>query len=431
MARLSVLSPSPESTPSTPPTPLSMHQEDDTDEAQQDLGDDEQFAGPSNWKDPSKIPSYVPAFLPPFPGEELSNERMREDSPTAAGAVRDVKAWTAPTSSTDPWTAPIMFSSSMLTAAPPVTKKRSQDVLVPDNKSSLYAYETAADEIARDGQGYLRPSAKRRLVAASGVSPMTLSDSMFGSTPAPTLRGAFLTPGFLPEMATTMIHPFNTNLPYTVAHSVPRNPAPHPTLPAMSQHAHLPLLMSAIAETLATPTSPHKMLFTRLTRMGPPGPLGPKGEALDYEYVGNTSLVASSVEWPQRSYDQRLPSGREYIGQSQNPDASGTPSGSGIKLKLGKSGSTRGGSATPAATPVAETPSASTPFGDVREESRQLQLTNGYHDEPQQNAHGSEDAVMAPPTTVKDEQAEPRLDSSPALQRNTPQPYPAVESSTA
>lgn len=68
--------------------------------------------------------------------------------------------------------------------------------------------------------------------------------------------------------------------------------------------------------------------------MGPPGPLGSKGEALDYEYVGQTSLIASNVEWPTRDF---------HLPLSTREKDDGTETG--IKLTLGRGTGPRTGSA--------------------------------------------------------------------------------------
>ncbi|GAA5990404.1 hypothetical protein JCM10908_007355 [Rhodotorula pacifica] len=181
------------------------------------------------------------------------------------------------------------------------------------------------------------------------------SDSLFGSLPyAAPLRQSTLPPGFLPDFAPPLIHPFNTNLPFTVSNPVPYHPAaPTSILPAAPPNPRLPTPVSSIARELSFPLQfdtrpglrdqlhPNIALFARLRRIGPPGPLGPKGEALNYEYIGNTALLAlSAVDWPERRHNAKLP--RRLGDDPEGGDGSGGGGGGeggaggvGIKLKLG------------------------------------------------------------------------------------------------
>ncbi|BGP19826.1 hypothetical protein JCM10213_003135 [Rhodosporidiobolus nylandii] len=167
------------------------------------------------------------------------------------------------------------------------------------------------------------------------------SDSLFGSLPyAAPLRQATLPPGFLPEQAPPNIHPFNTNLPYTVSAPVPYHPSSSSSLlPAPPPNPRIPAPLASLARELSNPMQfdprpgkreelhPNLALFSRLLRIGPPGPLGPKGEALNYEYIGNTALLQmSGVDWQERRFNAKLPrSAKEEEKQK----------GVGIKLKLG------------------------------------------------------------------------------------------------
>ncbi|GAA6051442.1 hypothetical protein JCM3770_000522 [Rhodotorula araucariae] len=178
------------------------------------------------------------------------------------------------------------------------------------------------------------------------------SDSLFGSLPyVNPLRQTTLPPGFLPDLApTAALHPFNTNLPWTISNPVPYHPATTSSLlPAPPPNPRVPTPLSAIARELSFPLQfdprpahrdqlhPNIALFARLRRIGPPGPLGPKGEALNYEYIGNTALLAlAGVDWPERRHDRKLP---KRFGEDDTfgagTGAGGASGGGGIKLKLG------------------------------------------------------------------------------------------------
>lgn len=197
---------------------------------------------------------------------------------------------------------------------------------------------------------WLRPNPKRRIAAAaiSLTTDMSLSsDTLFGAIPIPPIHSASLTPGFLPDFAPPQIHPFNTSLPHTIALPANPHPTPHALLLAPPPHPRLPSIISSVAAQLSLPNSPTLTLFSRLTRIGPPGPLGPNGEALDYEYVGNTSLVASNVEWPVRKHNARISKG---VKDTDKLEAEG--SGIRLNLKLGRGRSGSLGGASGAATPV-------------------------------------------------------------------------------
>ncbi|KPV72008.1 uncharacterized protein RHOBADRAFT_56145 [Rhodotorula graminis WP1] len=214
---------------------------------------------------------------------------------------------------------------------------------------------------------YLRPNALRRSAAGNiAYQPRhpelsISSDSLFGSLPyAAPLRQSTLPPGFLPDLApTAALHPFNTNLPWTISNPVPYHPASTSSvLPAPGPNPRVPTPLSSIARELSFPLQfdprpshkdqlhPNIALFARLGRIGPPGPLGPKGEALNYEYVGNTALLAlSGVDWPERRHDRKLPKrfGEDdtFSGGDGGGGGAGGASGSGaggIKLKLGGGG---------------------------------------------------------------------------------------------
>lgn len=175
--------------------------------------------------------------------------------------------------------------------------------------TSIAAYRETAPQIPHLST-WLRPNKKRRDVAGfiSISADYTISsDSLFGSLPVPATRHASRTPGYLPEMAPNHVHPFNSNIPYTISTPVPPHAASG-LLAAPSPHPRVPLTMPRVRQQLDNATSTHLPLFSRTTRIGPPGPLGPKGEALDYEYVGDTSALALNVDWPQRVHSAtRLP----------------------------------------------------------------------------------------------------------------------------
>ncbi|GAA5980644.1 hypothetical protein JCM5350_003576 [Sporobolomyces pararoseus] len=225
--------------------------------------------------------------------------------------------------------------------------------------SSLPSFNTIAPLLPHPPT-YLRPSNLRRS-AASLISHdphhpelQISSDSLFGVLPyVPTLRQPTLPPGFLPDFAPPLIHAFNTNLPWTVSSPVPYHPStPTSQLSASSPHPRVPSSLSQISKNLSFPLQfdpknrdqlhPNISLFSRLKRIGPPGPLGPKGETLNYEYVGQTALISMNVEWSQREHNQRLP--KKFGGEEGG--GVGTPGGTeggGIKLKLGSSTSRGGG----------------------------------------------------------------------------------------
>ncbi|BGP51439.1 hypothetical protein JCM10450v2_007381 [Rhodotorula kratochvilovae] len=238
-------------------------------------------------------------------------------------------------------------------------------------RRSLSPPPTAATSLASFAQiqpliphqpSFLRTNALRRS-AAGHIAYMPRhpelsisSDSLFGSLPyANPLRQTTLPPGFLPDLApTAALHPFNTNLPWTISNPVPYHPATTASvLPAPPPNPRVPTPLSAIARELSFPLQfdprpshrdqlhPNIALFARLRRIGPPGPLGPKGEALNYEYVGNTALLAlSGVDWPERRHDRKLP---KRFGEDDTFGAGtgGAAGGGGIKLKLGGAGASK------------------------------------------------------------------------------------------
>ncbi|GAA6010142.1 uncharacterized protein JCM10292_003648, partial [Rhodotorula paludigena] len=220
--------------------------------------------------------------------------------------------------------------------------------------------------LRRQAAGYIAYSPRHPELAIS-------SDSLFGSLPyAIPLRQSTLPPGFLPDVAPTIqLHPFNTNLPWTISAPVPYHPSTYTShLPAPPPNARIPAPLSSIARELSFPLQfdprpshrdqlhPNIPLFARLRRIGPPGPLGSKGEALNYEYVGQTALVAlSGVDWPERRHNAKLPKrfgeddqfslggggsgGGGGVGAGGGGAGGAGGDGTGIKLKLG--GGTAGG----------------------------------------------------------------------------------------
>ncbi|GAA6015446.1 hypothetical protein JCM10207_008597 [Rhodosporidiobolus poonsookiae] len=202
-----------------------------------------------------------------------------------------------------------------------------------------------ANQLRRTAASYISHSPRHPELAVS-------SDSLFGSLPyAQPLRQATLPPGFLPDFAPPLIHPFNTNLPYTISNPVPYHPSsPYAHLPAAPPNPRIPAPLSSIARELSFPLQfdqrpshkdqlhPNIALFARLRRIGPPAPLGPKGESLNYEYIGQTALVQlSGVEWPERRHNAKLPK------RFGDDDESASKAQGGIKLKLGGGAAGRDG----------------------------------------------------------------------------------------
>ncbi|GAA5877952.1 hypothetical protein JCM16303_002790 [Sporobolomyces ruberrimus] len=326
--------------------------------------------------------------------EEKERERQRAKEGANAGLVGKSRVSTALGGQGDPWSDAVPFSSSILAESlsifpnslptpssprrqstrPPLNTNNQEDPSRATKKrrlsrrrrslsppavqpSSLPSFNFIAPLLPHP-PSYLRPSQLRRS-AASLISHnphhpelQISSDSLFGLLPyVPTLRQPTLPPGFLPDFAPPLIHAFNTNLPWTVSSPVPYHPStPTTHLSASSPTPRIPSLLSQISKTFSNPLqfdpkNPDQLhqnigLFSRLKRIGPPGPLGSKGETLNYEYVGQTALISMNVEWSQREFNTKLPTKRTGMGGEDNV---GTPgeSGQGIKLKLG--GSTRGG----------------------------------------------------------------------------------------
>ncbi|SCZ94368.1 BZ3500_MvSof-1268-A1-R1_Chr12-2g03851 [Microbotryum saponariae] len=336
------------------------------------------------WRDPSLIPPWVPDFLPPFPGMERQREaplaaRSRREQADSAWDGRPRGAQYA--AGGDPWSAPIPYNTSMLSDMHPIshlpplsphplsptmeedepllprpTKRRRRAVSpLPSALDSLDAYRTALPEISHMPT-YRRPNLDRRRAAAViGLHPdLSIAgvDSLFGLLPMPWTRQPIRPPGYLPETATTAaIHPFNTALPHTATVPVPYHQGATGThLAAPVPHPRVPTTLARAKDQLFKPseTNNNLAIYSRLTRIGPPGPLGPKGEALDYEYVGQTSIIALNVDWPVRRHDQRLPVRDDEglgsgtvggIGSVGGTGGASTPAASGIKLKLGRAGS--------------------------------------------------------------------------------------------
>ncbi|GAA5827817.1 hypothetical protein JCM11251_007686 [Rhodosporidiobolus azoricus] len=272
-------------------------------------------------------------------GKKRHKKRRRSLSPPPAGAA-EVKPLAIGSGGAD---------GKASTPAPPPPQR---------NATSLHSF-SAIQPLIPHPPSLLRPSTLRR-TAASHIShhsrhPELLisSDSLFGSLPyAHPMRQATLPPGFLPDYAPPQIHPFNTNLPWTVSAPVPYHPSSNSSLlPAPPPNPRIPAPLSTIARELSFPLQfdprpthkdqlhPNIALFARLRRIGPPGPLGSKGEALNYEYVGNTALVGlSGVEWPERRWDAKLPrrgGGEDEEGGGGGGTGGGGAGGGGIKLKLG------------------------------------------------------------------------------------------------
>ncbi|GAA6060813.1 hypothetical protein JCM10212_000586 [Sporobolomyces blumeae] len=388
---------------------------------EQELEEARPFAA---WRDEAERPTWVPEWFPPFPGcekesdqasaarrrKEKERERRERELNGATGpnaAMSKARVSAALGGAGDPWADPVPFSASILAESantfpnslptpssphlvpkslpganggPPRKRARTRrrSLSPPPVHSSLPSFNQIAPLLPHP-PAYLRPSQLRRAAAAlishdPRHPEMSISsDSLFGSLPyASPIRQPTLPPGFLPDYAPPIIHPFNTNLPYTVSAPVPYHPStPTSHLPAAPPHPRIPASLSHITRELSFPLQfdpknreqlhPNIALFARLLRIGPPGPLGPKGEALNYDYVGQSALVAMNVEWAQRTHDQKLP--KKYVGFGEDgsgatPGPSGSAGGmggggggpgggggagdSGIKLKLGGGGSGAG-----------------------------------------------------------------------------------------
>ncbi|GAA5867634.1 hypothetical protein JCM8547_001323 [Rhodosporidiobolus lusitaniae] len=232
-------------------------------------------------------------------------------------------------------------------------KRRRRSLSPPPTASTSLSTFAQIQPLIPHPPSLLRASQLRR-TAASYISHQPRhpelaisSDSLFGTLPyAVPLRQSTLPPGFLPDTATTSaLHPFNTNLPYTISTPVPYHPSSSSSLlPAPPPNARIPSSLSSIARELSFPLQfdtregkkdqlhPNIALFSRLRRIGPPGPLGAKGEALNYEYIGNTALLQlSGVDWMERRLEGKLP----RKGGAGEDEEEGAKKAGGIKLKLG------------------------------------------------------------------------------------------------
>ncbi|KAM0753360.1 hypothetical protein T439DRAFT_323997 [Meredithblackwellia eburnea MCA 4105] len=354
-----------------------------------DLFDFDSLPPVSAWRDPNLIPSYVPDFLPPFPGMEKDldvpepvrrrKEREREQREQA------VQTWVAPAggSDEDPWAGPIPYSSSSFNSLnpppvlpplspPPSPGRKRRRSLSPPQRSSLARYKELAASI-NEPAPVPRINSRRRIAAASisvSADLSLASDSMFGNVPVIPFRQSLRAPGYISEDIIHTLHPFNSLLPHTVGYTVPTRPSPHAALIAPHAHPRIPTIMQSISASLSKPTGQNLTLFNRLTRMGPPGPLGNNGEAeaYDYDFSGEVRRIPENVEWEQRPYNHRLVH-HHHHNQQQNrgpggggghghgwDTGGGEADGSGIRLslRLGKNGSvpaSNAGSPAPGATP--------------------------------------------------------------------------------
>lgn len=373
--------------------------------------DDSLSTPPSAWRHPTLIPSHIPSFLPPFPGmghEDLAEtarhkrerereeiERERNDARSGRDGVTGRYLTGAGGAGGDPWITLLHIGSSTLREVPrnayastslspppspstldstlhsppprPLRRKRSLSPSAGSSSrtssSSLESYSTSLPQIPH-APTWARPNPLRRqaAVSISLSSEMSVSlDSLFASLPIPPTRSAGVTSGFLPDNAGMgSIHPFNTSLPHTISTPAVRNPAPHAGLLAPNPHPRLPSILSSIATPLSLPTSSHLTLFSRLTRIGPPGPLGPKGEALSYEFLGGGGVVASNVEWATRAHNVKLARGvREEEGKG------------GIKLSLNRGAGGRGGSVGGTPIPEERGESVTMQLGEVEERNEE------------------------------------------------------------
>ena len=365
---------------------------------EQEQEQEEEYRPFSSWRDDKERPSWVYEWFPPFPGAEKESDQSiqsrrrkeekererREQQQQQNAAGGGAKRVTSTLGGGDPWLEAVPFSSSILAESttifpnslptpssphrlpksldnstssenapppPPRKRPRRRSLSPPPLSTSLPSFNSIAPLLPH-APSYLRPSSLRRqaasLISHSPHHPELLisSDSLFGSLPyVPTLRQPTLPPGFLPDFAPPLIHAFNTNLPWTISSPVPYHSCSLP-LPAPPPHSRIPSTLSQISRHLSFPLQfdpknrellhPNIPLFSRLNRIGPPGPLGAKGETLNYEFVGNTALIAMNVEWQPRTHDMKLP---KRIGGNEAEGGVGEEGRGekGIKLKLGSS----------------------------------------------------------------------------------------------
>ncbi|KAK4048409.1 hypothetical protein OIV83_004755 [Microbotryomycetes sp. JL201] len=393
------------------------------------------------WKDPDAIPAYVPPFLPPFPGLEretaaeaaLRRRKERElEAARAEARAADGRRRLAAARG-NPWVAAIPYSSSMLaelhpaSALPPAsppritngaqdeagqnppqrpTRRRARSISPPPTRNSLVAFRHTLPEMPHLPT-WLRPNPKRR-TAASTISlsadlAVASPDSLFGLLPVPATRQATRPPGFLPDYAPTRVHPFNTPLPYTISNPVPYNSAAGHVI-APPPHPRIPDTLPRLRQHLAAPTSDNLSLFSRTTRMGPPGPLGPKGEALDYEYVGDSAVLALNVEWPIRAHNAKLPTSLAGD-ETPAPAAVATPAPGSLTNPAPTPAATAIAAMTPAAATIAgPTPAAATASANAGPVGIKLKL--GRTDSPSASPAPSQ----TPAIVVNEAPAEPNAE---------------------
>lgn len=324
----------------------------------------------SNWKSLDLIPSYVPPFLPPFPGMELqltsdqTNKKKRDRIDATLQETKrkelESKGALARMERSDrignPWTTVIPYSSSAMasmhinidslpTLSPPpsprldgkrIRRPRSispiftlpiastsemeifDSVPVPKSpSSSLRSFRENLPELLALQPSYLPPS-KGRFAAAATLSTIanifTTGDTLFGSIPIDRPRSALLQAGFLPDHAPIRgdLHAYNSPLPHTISQPIPLNPSPSINLIAPPIHSRLPNIMSKLRTHFASPlmeNGKHLPMFSRMGRIGPPGPLNPStGKTENYRFAGNTRLIAlENIEVRARYFNARLP----------------------------------------------------------------------------------------------------------------------------
>lgn len=309
----------------------------------------------SNWSEPP--PPHVPHFLPPFPGMERvdtaeSTKRNREAKEVVpVVAEGPAKPAVQHHEGGNPWLELIPWSSSTMAAAttssnpeelfpqlsPPPSPKRQRrlrsisPVLEPSSaaapllaidgpvastsaleptppapqprvpSTSLRSYRKTLDAIYALPPTYLHPSNARQ-AAASALSSLstlfTTPDTLFGSIPLDRPRSALLHAGFLADDSPIKgdLHAFNSNLPHTISLPLPQTHSPHAPLVVQPPHARLPTLVQSLKSHFASPTysnGQHLQLFSRMSRIGPPGPLNPSsGKTENYRFLGNTRLIA-------------------------------------------------------------------------------------------------------------------------------------------
>ena len=334
-------------------------------------GDDDDDDG-CQWRDRSLIPPYILPFLPPFPGHEkrgalseaARRKRDREEQEAAFGGIQRVRH-DAPFEHAVPYAQSQMALAHGPEDLPPLSpeavaevdldgdgvprrrmRRRRRSVEAEGRTDSLQWYRDVAGAVLQDPPVWPLKQNKARRQAATVVGmprELITGDSLFGNVPLVGTRSATLTAGFLQDGLAHELHPFNTPLPHTVSHTIPLRPSPYPLLMAAPAHNRMPGVVAGLADFLGGSGSDKLSVFSRMLRMGPPGPLDAKGEPAAYDFVGQSNVIDLNVDWQERSYDQRLP--------DDGGDGGAGMGGGGVGLKL-KLPAGRGGTASAAGSPA-------------------------------------------------------------------------------